>query len=507
VTTTSVQSSLHTSSSAPAGDAHSSNAADNDARWRMLPVILTATFMALFDFFVVNVAAPSLEHDLHASGAALQLIVGGYGFSYATGLVTGGRLGDLFGYRRMFISGMIAFSLASLLCGLAQTPGELIGARLLQGFTAAAMVPQVLALITATFPADERPRAMSWFGVAIGSGSVAGQVIGGLLLNANIFGLGWRAIFLVNVPIGAAASLLALRLVPTTRGTNRPHFDLAGALGLAGGLGLILVPLVLGRSEGWPTWTWISMAASLPALYGVLRWEQRLRRINGQPLVDLTLFRDRSFSAGLAINAAFLGLFASFMLGLTLLLQSGLGLSPLHSGLTFGPLGVMFAIASVFGQRLVARYGVGVISAGAAISGLGLTALLFELWALGGSITAPELIPAMVVVGLGNGMSLPALIGVVISRVRASQAGAAAGMLTTAQQFAGAAGVALIGVVFYAGLGSHPHAASYVNAMIRLVGMDLALIAVVLVLTAFIRRPAVVDLAELERMSFEPEGA
>src|SRR4051812_27617987 len=161
-------------------------------RWRMLPVILSATFMALFDFFVVNVAAPSLRSDLHAGEAALELVVGGYAFSYASGLVTGGRLGDLFGYRRMFLIGVAGFTIASGLCGLAQSPGQLIAARLLQGFTAAAMVPQVLALITSVFPAAERPRAVAWFGVAIGAGSVAGQVLGGLLLDADLFGLGWR---------------------------------------------------------------------------------------------------------------------------------------------------------------------------------------------------------------------------------------------------------------------------------------------------------------------------
>jgi EmrB/QacA subfamily drug resistance transporter len=461
----------------------------------MLPVILTATFMALFDFFVVNVAAPSLEHDLHAGQGALQLIVGGYGFTYATGLVTGGRLGDRFSYRRLFMGGMLAFALASLLCGLSQTAGELVAFRLLQGFTAAAMVPQVIALITATFPPEERGRAMSWLGVAVGLGSVAGQVLGGLLLQANLLGLGWRAIFLVNVPVGALALILAYRLLPSIRATTRPGFDFAGALGLAAALGLALVPLVLGRTEHWPVWTWVSLAAASPALYLVIRWERRLTRTGGLPLIDLSLFHDRSFAAGLAAISAMMALFGSFMLGLTLLLQSGLGLSPLTAGLTFGPLGIAFGAVSLVGSRLVGRYGPLVTTVGAAISGLGLIALMVQLAVLGHRITAIELIPAMVVCGIGNGLALPTVFGVILPRVRPAQAGAAAGLLTTSQQFSGAAGVALISVVFFSALGAHPDLATYAHAMIGLIGLDLGLVAIALIATTRLRRPArVVDL-------------
>ncbi|HEY3810348.1 MAG TPA: MFS transporter [Acidimicrobiales bacterium] len=476
-------------------------------RWRMLPVILTATFMALFDFFVVNVAAPSLQRDLHASQSSLELVVGGYAFSYATGLITGGRLGDLFGYRRLFITGMAAFSVASLLCGLAQSPAQLVAGRLAQGFTAAAMVPQVLALITATFPGEERPRALSWFGMAIGAGSVAGQVIGGLLLQANVLGLGWRSIFLVNVPIGAVTIAFAVRLLPHARAGARPQLDIVGALGISASLALALVPLVLGRSEGWPVWTWVTLAAALPALLLVGRWERRVGRAGGDPLVDLDLLRERVFAAGLALNGAFLAFFASFMLALTLLLQFGLGLTALQSGLTFGPLGVMFAVTSVSSGRLVARYGVRVIRLGAAISGAGLVALLLQLWAAGGSIHAPELIPAMMVIGVGNGMAVPSLIGAVLSGVDPARAGGASGVLVTAQQFCSAAGVAVMGVVFYSALGSHPGRADYVTAMMRLLGFDLFLVVAAMALTSLLpsRRPPVaaepveaVDELELE---------
>jgi EmrB/QacA subfamily drug resistance transporter len=457
-------------------------------RWRMLPVILTATFMALFDFFVVNVAAPSFQQDLHASQSELQLVVGGYAFSYATGLITGGRLGDLFGYRRFFIGGMAGFVVASLLCGVAQNPAELIGARLAQGFTAAAMVPQVLALITATFPVYERPRALSYFGMVIGAGSVAGQIIGGLLLEGNLFGWGWRSIFLVNVPIGILAIGFALRLVPHHRSVRRPRLDVVGAIGVSISLALALVPLVLGQSEGWPLWAWLSLAASVPAMALTVGWEQRLGRKGGEPLIDLQLFRRRSFSAGIAVNGAFMAYFGSFMLGLTLMLQNGLGLDPLQSGLTFGPLGVAFALTSMGSGWLRNRFGTDVITAGAVIAGVGLVVLLIEVRAFPSSVSAVTLVPSMVLMGVGNGMVLPSLIGAVLSGVKPERAGAASGILTTAQQFSSAAGVAALGVVFFdslgpASAGGDAGISAYVPAMTRLVVFDLVLVGLAMLLS------------------------
>ena len=300
-------------SATPLSAAQSSQVAQSSAdapaapygrRWLMLPVVLIAMFMTQFDLYVVNVALPLLQHDLQAGQGALELIVGGYAFVYASGLITGGRLGDLFSYRRLFLAGMVAFAVASLLCGLSDSPGQLVAARLLQGLTAAAMVPQVLALITAVFPPAERARSLSWFGVTMGVGAVAGQVLGGVLLNLNVFGLGWRVIFFVNVPVALATLVLAYRLLPRLRGTHRPKLDPLGALGISGSLALVLVPLTLGRTEGWPAWTFICLAASAPAMAVSLRWEQILARRGGQPLLNLELFADLAFDQGLVINVA-----------------------------------------------------------------------------------------------------------------------------------------------------------------------------------------------------------
>lgn len=475
-------------------------------RWLMLPVILSAMFIAMFDFFVVNVAAPSLEHDLNAGQAELELVVAGYAFTYAGGMVTGGRLGDLIGYRRMFMIGMAAFTAASLLCGLAQTPGQLIAARLLQGLAGAAMVPQVLALITATFPAAERPRAISWFGVTIGLGSVAGQVLGGVLLQANLFGLGWRAIFLVNLPVGIVALGLAARLLPHTRSERRPRLDPVGVLGVSGSLGLALVPLALGREAGWPLWTWLSMAAAVPVMIATLRWERRLARGGGEPLLDLELFRNRSFSAGLAISVTFMGSFGSFMFILTLLLQSGLGLSALDAGLAFGPLGLLFALTSMLGRRLVQRYGLRVLFIGAAISTTGMLLLGAALAGLGGDVTLGWLLVPMAMVGLGNGLVMPPLVGIVLSGIQPHQAGSASGVLTTTQQFASASGVAILGTVFFGLLGDRPVRADFATAAEAVTVADAALMAAAIGLLWLLPRARAAKVAHVHTESL-PEAA
>jgi MFS family permease len=403
--------------------------------------------------------------------------------------VTGGRLGDLFGYRRLFLLGMAAFTVASLLCGLAQSPAQLVAARLLQGLTGAAMVPQVLALITATFPADEQPRAMSWFGVTAGVGSVAGQVLGGLLLDADILGLGWRAIFLVNVPVGTVALLLAARLLPYGRARRRPRLDPLGALGVSGALALALAPLILGREQGWPTWIWISLGAAAPTMVVTLAWERRLSRRGREPLLDLALFRTRAFAAGLPVNVAMMAYFGSFMFVLTLLLQGGLGLSPLAAGLTFTPLGCLFAVTSVLSRRLAARYGPRVITAGGAIAASGLVTLIVELGSLGARVTAWWLLIPSALVGLGNGLAVPPLIGVVLRGAPPAQAGAASGVLATTQQFASATGVAVLGTLFFARLGQHPTRGDFAAATSAVAAVTLFLVLLAASL-ALLLRPA-----------------
>jgi EmrB/QacA subfamily drug resistance transporter len=445
-----------------------------------LVVLLSAYFMAQFDFFVVNVAAPSFERSLRAGPVALELIIGGYAFAYASGMITAGRLGDMLGHRRMFIAGVLGFTVASLLCGLAQNPAELVTARLLQGLAGAAMVPQVLGTITATFPSDDRPRAIAWFGVTGGVASVAGQVFGGWLLSADVLGLGWRAIFLVNVPVGLIAAAAARRILEPRAarpGAPNARLDIPGAAGVTATLALVLVPLALGRTTGWPAWTWACMACGLAVAGLTGYWQRRLRERGGQPVLETTLFRVPTYAAGTAASVAFLAYFASFMFTLTLLLQGWFGLTPFRAGLAFAPMGVTFSITALLGRPLVARYGRRTIGAGCAVAAAGLV-----LFTVNPGLTL--VIVAAGTVGAGNGLVLPQLNGTALTQVPAEQAGVGSGMLTTAQQFAGSAGVTIIGTVFFSVLGTRDYAgAARATAIIylTLTALVAALIALIAV--------------------------
>lgn len=427
-------------------------------RWVMLPVVLTAMFMAQFDLYVVNVALPVLQRDLTASEASLELIVGGYAFAYAAGLITGGRLGDHFGHRSAFLTGMLGFGAASLLCGSAQSSTQLVVFRLLQGITAAVLVPQVLALITRSFPPAERGKALSWFGVTMGVGAIAGQVLGGVLLNFDILGLGWRIIFLVNVPIALTTAALGLRTLPRHERRAPTSFDLPGAVGITASLSMVLVPLVLGRSEDWAPWTWLCLALSVPVLLLTMIRERNLERRGERPMVPLSLFREKAFSLGLGTSIALFAAFFSVVFTLTLVLQNGLGLTPLMAGLTFAPLGVAFAVASIAAKRQIAKRGPAVIAVGAAVVIVGLSLLIAILLVEGNDLSAPMLITPMILIGFGNGTAVPALIGAVLANIDSQHAGSAAGVLTTAQQFSSALGIAAIGTVFFSVLGSPENA-------------------------------------------------
>lgn len=418
-----------------------------------LLVLLAATFLTAFDFFVVNVAAPSIARDLHASSGELQLVVGGYAFAYAGALILGGRLGDLLGHRRVFALGMLGFIATSAVCGLVGGPVQLVLARLGQGLTAAFMMPQVLAIISRHSTARGRARAMAWYGVAGGAGSLAAQVLGGLLITADVAHLGWRLIFLLNVPLGLAGALAAPRVLPAdpgSRGPLRGRLDPLGALGLALGMALVLVPLTLGHTYGWPGWTWVSLGAAPPVLALTLAWQRAVAARGGTPLLQLRLLRLRSFRLGLVGCFAFMAYFASYMFTLAVLLQDGLGLSAFHAGLAFAPAGVAFSVSALLVPRLVGRARRPVLVAGGLLTLAGLIALAVLAARDGSNSSVAAIVVLAAVISLGNGVVLPSLIGSGLQDVPAPAAGLASGALTTAQQFAGAVGVAAIGTVFFA---------------------------------------------------------
>jgi EmrB/QacA subfamily drug resistance transporter len=447
-------------------------------RWIMLAVTLVAMFMAIFDFYVINIATPSLQSQLHAGEATLELIIGGYTFTYASLLVTAGRWGDVFSYRRLFISGMSLFTVASLFCGIAQTGTQLVVMRLIQGVGAALMVPQVVALITVTFPGPERPRALSWFGATIGLAVVTAQILGGLLLTADIADLGWRVIFLINLPVGAVTLVLAARLLPHTRAARKPKQDVLGNIGIAISLGLAILPIVIGRSEGWPVWGWIMLGLSVPCTIATVMYEKSLPARGGEPMLDLSLFKARSYSVGVLTIVGVMTFYSGFIFAMTMFLQFGLGLSALRAGLTFGPMGIGFAVSSLMARPMLMKYGVKVISAGQALLVLSTVVLLIELRIEGADTSAWLMVVPLILGGLGTGLTLPSLTGVVISKVPPHQAGIASGLLTTAQQFANTIGVAIFGVIFFNALGDRATTDQYVHALevVAEVGIGLSLV-------------------------------
>jgi EmrB/QacA subfamily drug resistance transporter len=448
---------VSTSTAAPPAGQPGGQDAD-PRRWIALGVVLIAAFMQLVDISIVNVAIPSIQRDLDATYAQIQWVLAGYQLAFAVTLITGGRLGDIFGRKRMFLLGMAGFTLASALCGLAQSPAMLIGSRIFQGVMGAIMFPQTLSVIQVTFPPRERGTAFGLFGATIGLATITGPLVGGLLINADLLGLEWRPIFLVNVPIGIAALAVAMRYLPESKAPDALRTDLIGVGIVSAGLLLLVYPLVQGRDLGWPPWTFISMAAAVPVLAGFVAWERRKKAADGSPLVELDLFRQRAFVAGLLVAGIFFMGIPAFFLIFTLWLQIGLGFSALHAGLTGIPFAVGSAIASGASVRLAPRLGRRILSLGALLISLGMVGIIVTVDRYGGAIHSWQLIPALAVCGLGLGCVIAPLVNVVLAGIRGQDAGSASGVLTTVQQLGGAVGVALIGVIFFGLLGSHARA-------------------------------------------------
>lgn len=413
-----------------------------------LAVVLVGVLLAMIDFFIVNVALPTIDADLHASQALLELVVSGYATAYALLLVLGGRLGDSVGRKRLFMLGMAAFTATSLACGLAPTALVLVGCRIAQGASAAMMVPQVLATIQAATSGERRARALGRYGAAGGLAAVLGQVLGGLLVSSNIDGLGWRPIFLVNVPIGLAGLVLASRYVPDTRHGNPAPVDAPGTVLLGLTVLAVLVPLTEGRSLGWPAWT-VALLAVVPAVAAAfMAVEVRSERAGLVPLVPPSLLRHASMRRGLLLALPFFGGFGAFMFCYALLVQQGLHDSALMAGAGLVPMGIAFLLASLSTSRLLARFGTRVLVVGGLLQAIGLIILGVTVYVCWPAVSLLALAPAMAVAGLGQGLIMSPLFGVVLSEVPAASAGAGSGVLTTTQQTALALGVATLGGMF-----------------------------------------------------------
>lgn len=474
-------------------------------QWVALGVLLAGTFMNVFDFFVVNVAVPTLHRDLRAGPADLELVVGGYGLTYALGLVTGGRCGDRYGRRRVFRIGMVAFALTSLASGLAPTSASLVVFRLAQGLAASVMMPQVLAMIRVSFEPARRRVALGVYGMTIALGQVSGQILGGLLVSANLLGLGWRPIFLVNVPVALVGLAAGRRNLPESRAPERPGLDLLGVATLSLAVGLLVVPLLLGRQLAWPAWSWAMLAAAVPVGVWFVRLERRPRP-GVTPLVDLGLFKARPFSVGLGLNVSLFATITGFFFLLSLYLQDGRGDSALVAGLTFVPIAAGNLVGSLSSSSLVRRLGEGVLTAGACAQGVGLSLILVLLHQARGGGDA-LLLGGLAVFGLGQGLLIPPILGIILARIREAGSGAASGMLVMTQQLSGTVGLVVVSLLFYGVLGAATGRLDYAAAFRLSVTVELGLVAFTLLAGLGLRRASSRDEARPEPTDVALESA
>jgi EmrB/QacA subfamily drug resistance transporter len=432
--------------------------AGHPRRWLTLPVLLIGAFLLPLDFSIVNVALPSIRESLGASGGEMQLVIAFYAVTYAVFLVTGGRLGDLFGRKAMFIGGMAGFMLASAACGLAPSIHMLIAGRLVQGLAASVMAPQVLATIRVIFPPGERSRAIGYYGATIGLAVVLGQLCGGLLIWLQPFGYTWQAIFLVNLPVGALDLVLAALLLPGSERSRGVRLDLPGVAVLSVGLVLLVYPLVAGRENGWPAWTLACLALSVPVLALFVLIEHRMGQRGGSPLLNIGLFRERAFSVGLAL-ALLVYASSAFFFAFAVYLQTGLGWNVMEAGLGILPYGLGFFFGSLAVSFLIRHLGHGapMLGYGGGIVGNG--AMIFILLQGGGPGIA--MYAALACAGLGLGVVFPSLIRIVLNDISPAHAGMAAGALSTAIQIGPAVAVPLIGGVFFTVLGDGASVGAY----------------------------------------------
>ncbi len=436
-------------------------------------VLLLGAFMPPLNVFIVTIALPSIRASLHASGSETGLIISGYASAFAVCLVTGGRLGDLFGRRFMYLIGMVGFTLTSLLCGLVPNAELLVAGRVLQGAAAALMAPAVLAALRSLFSQEEIPWALNIYGTGIGLAVAGGQFLGGVLVAADLWGLGWRSAFLVNVPVGILALIIAPFLVPESGGQDRPRLDLVGVALLTATLTCVVLPLSIGRDRHWAPWVLLLLAAALPLLLAFFLYERSLTRRGGMPILDATLLRLGSFRRGLL--AALLFFFTTpFYLFFSLYLQAGLGQGALAAGLAVLPYGVANFVAPMMATRAPPEWRRYLFGVGMAVEILGYGGVaLCGLTQTGGVL----LFVALFTGGFGQGIALPELINTILGDVPHTHTGLAAGIMNSTLQIGAAVSVASIGSLFFTVLGAGSGPVAYGTAFAG------AMAAVILALT------------------------
>ncbi len=452
-------------------------------RWIAMTILLVAQFMNLIDVTIVNVALPSLQTAFNATSSQIEWVVAAYILFFALLLLPSGRMGDIVGRRLMFVLGVAVFTLGSALCGLAPSIEALVASRVFQAVGAAMMTPQTLAIIPAIFSPKERGAAFALTGLTAGLAAVAGPVLGGWLIGADIWGLGWRPIFLVNVPVGVLAIVLALRYLPKVTGTRSMGLDLVGTALAGVALLLVIFPLIEGRQIGWPWWCFAMIAAALPVALLFLGWLRRQAARNGAQVIPASLFRNRSFVLGTVLSAALFSGVPGFFLVLALYLQVGYGLTPLQSGTTTVPFSLGVLLASILSGRLGARWLRPRITAGALMLAGCMILLRLIVGGTGDELLRLAFAPALLLGGIGLGTAISPLFQTILGNVEGRDTGAASGGLQAFQQMGGAVGVAIMGEIFFAtlagnlGAGLAPHPA-YAGALRNAVIYNLIVFAV-----------------------------
>lgn len=446
--------------------------------------MLAAEIMDLLDATIVNVAGPSLEKSLGSTPVGLQWVIGGYALTLGAGLILGGRLGDRFGRRRMFLIGVATFTIASVLCALSPSIGFLIVVRLLQGLAAAALLPQGLGLIRENFSGQEMAKVFGVFGPVFGLGGILGPIIGGGLIQADLFGLGWRTVFLVNIPIGIAAFIIAYRILPRRGGDRGVGIDVIGALLVAAAAALLVLPLNLGQSEGWPLWTWLSLGAAVIGFVAFVFRERSAARTGHTPLVTPALFARPAYTVGLGGIALFFAGLVGTQLVLTLFLQIGHGFSAGEAGLGNLPVAIGSAIGGgLSGAFLADKLGRGVLQIGGLFQLAGAILLWFELGSTG-EFSIWTVVPGILLAGIGSGAVVAALFTIILGAVQDDEVGSASGVLSAAQSIAGSVGVAVFGSIFFTTITSASPADAYRGTLIA----QFCALGLFLVLTFFFPR-------------------
>lgn len=427
--------------------------ASDPRRWKALAVCLIGSFMVLLDVSIVNVALKSITDGIGASGAQIQWVLSGYALTFGLLLVPAGRWGDVVGRRRMFVIGLVAFTLASLACGAAPSATVLVVARLVQGLAGGMITPQVSGLIQQMFRGADRGKAFGLLGAVIGISTALGPVIGGALI--QVFGQtdGWRWVFLVNLPIGIAALPLAMKLIPGRHPgpAGRRDYDPVGVVLLGGAVVALLLPFVQGQQwTGSAKWSLVPLAAVLTVVF--ILWERRYLARGKEPLVDLALVRLRSFSFGSSMIAAYFAGFTPLFFLITLLLQFGQGYSALAAGLVTMPFAVASGVSAAVAGRVVTRFGRPLVGAGLLGVLAGYVGIVLTVHLVPGSAVGWALLPSLVVAGLGSGLVISPNQTITLSQVPVEQGGTAGGLLQVGQRIGAAVGIAAVGSVFYAQL-------------------------------------------------------